>query len=80
MSAIHHYCSHCRTANATESQVCFACQQDTLLNGRYRLLARVGAGRFGRVYRAASRRRRRLKQPMAFIVRAEENCLWRIKR
>ena len=62
MSAIHRYCSQCGAANAVESQMCFACQsplvpseegaQDTLLNGRYRLLTQVGAGGFGGVYRA----------------------------
>ncbi len=62
MSAIHRYCSQCGAANAVESQTCFACQsplvpsqesaQDTLLNGRYRLLTQVGAGGFGGVYRA----------------------------
>ena len=55
------YCRHCGAANAAGSELCFACQQplsgeqepeEVLLKERYRVLAQVGTGGFGAVYRA----------------------------
>lgn len=60
------YCAHCGAANPDNATSCFACGQtladtgspapDLLapppLKGRYHLLARLGAGGFGAVYRA----------------------------
>ena len=58
------YCAHCGAANPAGSDTCFACQhaldlpenpeqqQTMLLHERYRLLAQVGTGGFGAVYRA----------------------------
>ena len=60
------YCATCGAANPPEATVCFACGnapleaapqpsasiEPVLLKQRYRLLAQVGAGGFGAVYRA----------------------------
>ncbi len=59
------YCAHCGAANPAGNATCFACQhtldlpenpeqqeQITLLHERFRLLAQVGTGGFGAVYRA----------------------------
>jgi WD40 repeat protein/tRNA A-37 threonylcarbamoyl transferase component Bud32 len=60
------YCAHCGAANSDDETLCFACGQPLseaeslsadlltkpLLKGRYHLLARLGAGGFGAVYRA----------------------------
>ncbi len=58
------YCSVCGAANASGSTTCFACQQplhavkdednttQNLLHARYHVLASVGTGGFGEVYKA----------------------------
>ncbi|HEU5198055.1 MAG TPA: protein kinase [Ktedonobacterales bacterium] len=60
------YCAHCGAANRDDAASCFTCGQPLseaeslstdllakpLLKGRYHLLARLGAGGFGAVYRA----------------------------
>src|SRR5947209_609944 len=64
----HLYCNHCGAANQTEAATCFACGQavrhstttsplislrsDPCLKQRYRLIAQVGKGGFGAVYKA----------------------------
>ena len=66
MNASTLYCAHCGAANPDDTISCFACGQplsdtgspalDLLaqppIKGRYHLLARLGAGGFGAVYRA----------------------------
>ena len=66
MSASALYCAHCGAANPDDAAACFACGQpladtgspapDLLtqapIKGRYHLLAQLGAGGFGAVYRA----------------------------
>src|SRR5437763_2171 len=65
---LHLYCNHCGAANQTEAAICFACGQavrtstttsplssllsDPCLKQRYRLIAQVGKGGFGAVYKA----------------------------
>lgn len=57
------YCSTCGAANASDTRVCFACQQilpsqiagnehQGLLHGRYWIHTQVGMGGFGAVYKA----------------------------
>src|SRR5438067_8243538 len=64
----HLYCNHCGAANQTEAATCFACGQavrtstttpplssllyDPCLKQRYRIIAQVGKGGFGAVYKA----------------------------
>ena len=66
MSAALVYCATCGAANPPDATACFACGNPplvavsqprasaapALLRQRYRLLAQVGAGGFGAVYRA----------------------------
>ncbi len=66
MTDVSPYCPNCGAANSPQASACFACGQalpvnaapagvltlDHLLRGRYRLVAPVGKGGFGAVYRA----------------------------
>ena len=66
MNASPRYCAHCGAANTDDATTCFVCDQplseterlapDLLakppLKGRYHLLAQLGVGGFGAVYRA----------------------------
>ena len=64
----HLYCNHCGAANQPQASACFACGQsvqtstttsplssllsDPSLKQRYRIIAQVGKGGFGAVYKA----------------------------
>jgi WD40 repeat protein len=66
MNASTRYCAHCGAGNPDDATTCFACSQPLseaaplaadlltkpLLKGRYQLLAQLGVGGFGAVYRA----------------------------
>ena len=62
MASSLHYCHTCGAANQLEDSICFACRQPVtavageieqeLLQDRYQILAQIGTGGFGAVYKA----------------------------